>query len=169
MGQFKDSTGRDWRIEINVATVKLVREILKVDLLDLDGGTLIKQLIDDPVLLVDVIYVVCQDQAIDSGVTDQQFGRAMSGDAIDRATQCLLEALTDFFPQHRRRLLKTAVRRFEELEAKGAAALETRINSPAIEARMDQEIRRLDETLKESTSGDSSGDLPDRSASIQDR
>ena len=108
--QFTDNAARAWKIELNVWAVKRVRDLLHVDLLDLDGGAaeepgkgLLFRLIADPVLLVDVVYVVCREQAETLGITDEKFGRAMAGDAIDGATKAFLEELADFTPSPRDR------------------------------------------------------------------
>jgi len=110
MRNFKDNADRTWTLTLNVYTVKKVRDLLDVDLLDLsdsgdakDGNSLLYRLIADPVLLVDVLYVVCKEQADGASVTDEQFGRAMAGDAIDAATRALLEELADFTPSPRDR------------------------------------------------------------------
>jgi ribosome biogenesis protein Tsr3 len=52
---------------------------------------------------VDVLFVVCKNQADQAGVTDEQFGMAMGGDAIDLATKAFLEELTSFTPSPRDR------------------------------------------------------------------
>ena len=108
MRNFKDNAGRTWTVTLNVWAVKNVRDALGVDLLDLgadakDDNGLLYRLIADPVLLVDVLYVVCKDQADEANVTDEQFGRAMAGDAIDGATKAFLEELADFTPSPRDR------------------------------------------------------------------
>ncbi|MCS7168066.1 MAG: hypothetical protein RMI91_11980 [Gemmatales bacterium] len=59
------------------------------------------QLLGDPVKLVDVLYVLCQDEANARQVSDEDFGRAMFGDAAHRATEAFLQQLIDFFPSPR--------------------------------------------------------------------
>lgn len=54
-------------------------------------------------LLVDVLYCICKPEADAQNVTDEEFGRAMSGDAILQAITALLEELSDFFPNARQR------------------------------------------------------------------
>jgi hypothetical protein len=109
MRTFQDNAGRTWTIALNVWTLKRVRDLLAVDLLDLagdetnPGSGLLHRFIADPILLVDVLYVACKDQADPLGVTDEQFGRAMAGDAIDAATRAFLEELADFTPSPRDR------------------------------------------------------------------
>jgi hypothetical protein len=109
MRTFQDNAGRTWTVAMNVWTVKKVRDLLGVDLLDVGGDEgkpgpgLLHRFIADPILLVDVLYVACKDQADPLGVTDEQFGRAMAGDAIDAATRAFLEDLADFTPSPRDR------------------------------------------------------------------
>ena len=50
MRQFKDNAGRTWTVDINVATLKSVRGLTGVDLMQVIEGTLIEKFIRDPVL-----------------------------------------------------------------------------------------------------------------------
>jgi hypothetical protein len=63
MKTFSDNSGRSWGVTINVGAVKRVRDACGVNLLDAVGGTLIQQLIDDPVLLADIVYCLCKEAA----------------------------------------------------------------------------------------------------------
>jgi hypothetical protein len=103
MKTFTDNAGRTWTIAINVATVRRVRDLLGVDLLEIVEGKLIDRLIRDPILLCDVVYAVCKPEADAQNVTAEQFGQAMAGDAIDHATRALLGNLADFSPSPRDR------------------------------------------------------------------
>lgn len=105
MKTFTDNAGRTWTVTINVDAIKRVRTLVQVNLLDVldDGCKLLAELHDDPVLLVDVLYCICKPEADAQNVTDEEFGRAMSGDAILQASTALLEELSDFFPNARQR------------------------------------------------------------------
>jgi len=103
MKTFTDNAGRTWTVAINVDAIKRVRDLLDVDLLEIVEGPLIEKLIRDPVLLCDVVYAVCKPEADAKGVTDEDFGRAMAGDAIEHATKALLEDLVGFSPSPRDR------------------------------------------------------------------
>jgi hypothetical protein len=50
-----------------------------------------------------VVYAVCKPEAEAKGVSDEEFGRAMAGDAIEQATRALLEDLVGFSPSRRSR------------------------------------------------------------------
>jgi len=109
MMTFNDNAGRSWTVAMNVWALKRVRDSLGVDLLDLgdaDGkpeDQLLYRLVADPVLLVDVLYVACKPEADERQVGDEDFGKAMAGDAIDHATKALLEEIADFIPNPRDR------------------------------------------------------------------
>ena len=61
MKTFKDNAGRTWTVAINVDAVKRVRAMLEIDLLEAVEGKLIQRLRDDPILLCDVLYVICKN------------------------------------------------------------------------------------------------------------
>ena len=154
MKTFTDTAGRTWTVTINVDAIKRVKSLLGVNLMDAVEGTLLEKLVSDPVLLCDVIYAVCKPQADAQGVRDEDFGRAMAGDAIDLATTAMLEELVEFFPLARRRLLRKALEKLRTLESMALTAAAERLDSPELESR-----------LRELIAGDSFGNLPDPSAS----
>ena len=128
MKSFTDNLGRTWTLVVNVATIKRVRALCGVDLnaiIEVEDGKpetrLLEKLSTDPVLLVDVLYAVCQPECDRRQVTDEDFGSAMAGDAIDLATSALLDEIIDFFPDAKRqafRKILSATRRFEEIAKK---------------------------------------------------
>jgi hypothetical protein len=158
---FKDNLDRSWDISINVAAVKRVRDLVGVDLLEIVEGSLIEKLIRDPVLLCDVVYAVCKPQADerDPPVTDEEFGRAMAGDAIEHATTALLEDLVSFCPSPRDRTNLGRV-----LEATNRVMDRAR---DLIEEKLDSgELERMAEQALVSA-GSSSGSPPASSESIR--
>ena len=113
MAQFTDNAERTWQVALNVDAITQVREATDFDLLlffagDTPTEQTILRLQRDPVLLVNVLYLVCKEQADALGVSDRDFGRAMAGDAIAHGTEALLEAVVNFTPnpKDRERLRK---------------------------------------------------------------
>lgn len=106
MGVFKDRTGRDWHVDVNVSALHRARTgELKLDLLDHDSFSRL----DDPEILVGVLYEICRPEIERRGVTAEQFSEALSaGDVFNAATMALLESLANFDPNHRRRAMGTA-------------------------------------------------------------
>jgi hypothetical protein len=121
MRQFKDENGRPWTINVNIGTVKRVRQMAGVDLLDLRDGNLFTELASDPVKLGDVLWVLVLDEAGAAGITDIQFAAALAGDALDSATQALLDEIVDFFPKPQRDLLRKALTKGKEMQERQMA------------------------------------------------
>lgn len=114
MRTFQDSAGRTWTVAVNVDAVKRVRDLLKEDLLDLEG--VFPRLLIDPILLCDVIFCVCKPQADAQGVSDFDFARAMAGDVIAHAKAAMVEELVDFFPEpSQREMIRLALEKYGEL------------------------------------------------------
>lgn len=105
MHAFPDTQGRTWTIQINVTAIKKVRALLNLDLFKLieDGLKPLSQLLADPVQLTDVLYCLCQEAAQALQISDEDFGRAMGGDALLHASEAFVEELIDFFPDARTR------------------------------------------------------------------
>ncbi len=105
MRSFTDNLGRAWTVTINVAAIKRVRGLVNVDLYKLvdDGFKPLAALVSDPVQLADVLYCLCKDEADAKQISDEDFGRALGGDAITLAADAFVEELIDFFPDARAR------------------------------------------------------------------
>jgi len=154
MATFTDADGREWVIDIDVNALRRVKKRLDLKLMDVIGGETLDRLADDPVLLVDMLYVLCEEQAQRDGVSDAEFGRAMRGDALDAAVSAFLEALADFCPSRKGTILRRLI-----ATGKGA---EDRILATAEEMLTSGEVDRL---LSGSLSPTPSPDSPDSSAS----
>ena len=117
MKTFKDTSGREWTLAITIDAVKRIRDLLKIDLLDLFGGEppLLTRLDTDVILLCDTIFVALKPQADTAGVSSEQFGAALGGDAIIAARDAFMEALSDFFQSLRRPEVVKAISKQTEL------------------------------------------------------
>jgi hypothetical protein len=162
MKTFQDNLGHPWivTVTVNVDAVKRVRNLLNVNLLEVAEGKLLERLANDPVLLCDVPYVLIKPDADKRNVSDEEFGRAMGGDAILQATEALLEELVDFFPQPKRRLLRTAREKLKSWEAQAPATVEEKLAGPELQAQVENALKSF---------GNSSGNSPELSASTPAR
>lgn len=144
MPKFNDSKGRTWAVKLDAPTIRAVRTTFDgLDLASRDCTTYDK-LANDPVLLVDVLYTICEKQATAAGVSDVDFGEALVGDAIDHACSALLEGLLDFLPQRTRALLTAIAKKNEKIRDHAIARAMEAINNPDLERRA---MEKLDEAL----------------------
>ena len=150
MKTFTDNMGRTWTLVVNVATIKRVRALCGVDLnsiVEVEDGKpsakLLERLSGDPVLLVDVLYAVCRPECDQKGVSDEDFGAAMAGDAVEQATDALLDEIVDFFPAAKRKAFQrilSASRRFGEAARR---RLEATLADGRFEDALVSELERL--------------------------
>ena len=166
MKTFNDNAGRTWTVSLNIDAIKRVRSLVKVDLTEAVGGKLLERLTTDPVLLCDVLFAVCKSEADAKNITDEDFGRALAGDAIDAATTALLEELVNFFPrENQRRVLGKAIGKTKTLQNKAIQVAELRLDSPELEQLMEQ---ALNDAASLPLSGVSYGNSPESPESTRE-
>ncbi|MGD8453660.1 MAG: hypothetical protein PVJ57_17750 [Phycisphaerae bacterium] len=161
MKVFKDNENREWQLAVNVNAMKRVRGLLDVNLLDFLDNRIVERFYGDPVLLCDVIYAICKPQADAAGVSDEDFGRAMAGDAIDAATKALLKELVNFCPSPRDRAnLNRVLDVTQTVMDRARDVIETKL----AEIDVDQIVEQVQTSLNAG-----SGSVPASLASIPDR
>jgi hypothetical protein len=103
MATFKDNENREWTLYIDIQAARDIRKQLGVDILDIVDG--LNRIAADPVLLVDVLWMLVAQQAERLQISDEDFGRSLRGEAIEVACDAFMDALTDFSPPRQRRIL----------------------------------------------------------------
>lgn len=162
MAKFQDTAGREWTVEITVQDVKRVRALAGVDLLGVaeEDGRLLASLATDPVALCDVLYALVKPEADRLGVSDEDFGRGLAGDAIEHATGALMEALIGFFPNPRdRKIMQTALEKVRAAMDLARDRVEADLASGRVEAAVESRLAELG--LPSTSSPASSGSIPD--------
>ena len=161
MKTFTDNTGRTWTLSVTVGTIKRVRALCGVDLANIiktPNVGLLERLASDPVLLVDVLFAVCKPEADTKGITDEEFGRAMAGDAIELAATALLDEIIDFFPEAKRKVFRKILDASRRFEARSKQALTELLEDPAFDEKIDQALNQL--TISSSVSPELPESIP---------
>ena len=169
MAAFKDQNGKEWTVTLDAPKIRSVRNECKLDLAAIDDRPY-ERMYDDTILLVDVLWVLCREQAQKANITDVQFGEALVGDTIERATEAVLAAILDFFPSRKRTLLQTLASKGQRLREVSIAKAMERLNDPGLEERllaaMDAQTEAaLNEAISKLTPSTSATSLPESSAS----
>lgn len=171
MKTFADNAGRDWVIEINVASLKRVKGLTGTDLIALAVSmdtSVAERLASDPILLCDVLYAVCKPQTDERGVSDEDFGRAMAGDAIESATVALLEDIVGFCPSPRdRAALGRVLTAMRDARNKARDLVDQNLDRMIEGGEMSRVIEDAMSGSLPATSGDSSTSAPASSGSIR--
>ena len=149
MKTFTDNKGRTWEVALNIRQMKRVRDVLGVDLVNVisatkDGGVstdTLERVANDPILLVDILWVLCENQAKEAGISDEDFGYSLAGESVEEATRAFLDELVDFFPGARRLYLRKAVDIARKYERESAEVLQKVLESPEFEERLKTSLR----------------------------
>ncbi len=159
MKSFTDNNGRTWILHITVGAIKRVRALCGVDIANIitvSGGgkpkmELLERLASDPVLLVDVLYAVCKEEADAKNISDEEFGRGMAGDAIEYATAALLDEIVDFFPEAKRRVFQKILAATRRFEVKSKQALTKLLEDPELDQKIDEALEALTKSSSNSS------------------
>jgi len=161
MATFKDSQDREWTIAIDAPTIMAIREDCDANFLqhDSEEDNTYNRMLEDPVLLCRVIFLLCKVERESRGVSEETFYLGVIGDAIDRATDALLKAIVNFTPRRTRVLLEMFASQ-EKIRQTAIEKAATRINSPELAAEIseklaakaDAEIEKVLTQLKSATS-----------------
>ena len=151
MKSFTDTESREWTLSLTIDSVKRVRALLDVNLLELEAGNppLLTRLGTNVILLCDVIFVLVKPQADAAGVTDEQFGAAMGGDAILAAQAAFYDEIIDFFRRLSRGDLVKAVEAQRRMIDLAVARIEMKIGALDLEAAVNSTLGKLSMNLPE--------------------
>ncbi|MDR1957609.1 MAG: hypothetical protein LBQ54_00935 [Planctomycetaceae bacterium] len=97
---FTDNEGRHWSPKINLYTASRIKRNLDVNIEDFNA---LNAAITDPCSRCDLLFLSIEDQAIKNGVTPESFGRSLAGDVMKEATEALLNVISDFFEDAKKR------------------------------------------------------------------
>ena len=155
MPSFKDNIDREWQISLTAQSIQQIRNDCDPSFLLKDGelSNTFLRLQSDPVLLCRVIFLLCAVQRQERAVLEEDFYMQVIGDAIDRATEALLEAIVIFSPARTRKVLEVFQSQ-DRLQQEAIAKACARISDPKLQAevmrRMETEIdARVEKVLSQ--------------------
>jgi hypothetical protein len=101
---FTDRHGRTWTLLLTFGVVDRIKEHTNgdIDFHDImeDSTKLAKLLMDkNGRRMCECLYVICEKQIQDAGLTPEEWADSFDGRTIDRAMTGVIGALADFFPR----------------------------------------------------------------------
>lgn len=158
---FTDTKGRLWTIMISGYELKRVREMTGVRLADLDddGYQPLAALLKDTEKFIDVVYVLCLDDANERKVTDVEFGRSLAGDVLTEAAESFRRAFEDFCPSQRRKTLQSLAAKAKTLQEKAGDLVAETIENVDPERIIEELRQRLSERKKSVANSPESAEL----------
>ncbi len=150
MATFKDRNGKEWVIEFDGPLLEQVEQATGFDISNEDGSGLIQACQKGPTI-VRICWILCQQQAAKTGVSAEDFGRAMAcGEAIEGAEKALRQALTDFTRPSRRGALTAVLTSQDRVTAETVAALVEKVSDQATQDQIVDAMKaRMADTLEQ--------------------
>lgn len=96
---FKDSSGRDWKLKLNYGLILDVKDQTDLDLDALLSNPKVfaEIILANPKKLIELLWVICEEQAKAYDVTPRDFGRMFDRETLDTSTNALIESIVDFY------------------------------------------------------------------------
>lgn len=140
---------RRWDVEINLGTVIKIQKTLAIDIMqafevDAKGNLktdVLDQLRTDPALLVNVLFICCEKQAVERKVNEEDFGNLfVAGEMIENATNALLQGILNIQPPKKKEIFTQILEMEEQLKntifEEGKKILKDPTSRKMIEAEM---------------------------------
>lgn len=123
---FRDTEGRIWRLSVTIGRARLIKQATGVDFLHIPDGRFFLELRSNPETFGSVLWLLCEKQALamNPPLQPAEFVDGLGGDALDDARKAITEAGINFTHAAGRGVLRTALRKMEQAEAKAMNAIE---------------------------------------------
>jgi hypothetical protein len=142
MAKFKTLDGKEWVIDVTYLTVKRVRDLCGVNVLDicnLDKESLSGWVADD-LKVLEVVCAVVRPQLAAIDMADDEFFAACDGQVLKEAVERLVDQVSDFFQEPRKGLVKKVIAKLREtekkMEAQAAKAIDAALSQCDFEAAL---------------------------------
>ena len=130
MAEYRDNNGFTWPVYFDVKTLRAIRNKVKMkdgrpfDPLDITDTATIQSLASDPVLVVDVLWVLEESAARAAGKSWDDFQTAHRGEVLQNAVTAIAEGLADFFPALEGLAVKESLRTIRIQREQGMAQIQ---------------------------------------------
>ena len=145
--KFLDKNNQEWKVELNGPIIKDIQEQFNFKITSLDADPL-NQMANDPVMAVDVLYLLCEKQASERGMDSRAFGECLPP-GIDGPLEALREALINFFPLGKKSAIRSALEASQRFQEKASQILaEDLLNEDRMERLVDMARKKLTEEME---------------------
>jgi nitrate reductase NapAB chaperone NapD len=153
-----DRNGKTWLVEVTVPAIGRIdtQTGFNINKILDEKGKQLNALVDNPVLLIGVLYAICEPQIKEREMTPEEFGISFVGDQLRFAALAILRAMVVFLPSpDQRELLRKMIVILEGVQTKRTTAtldvLDELDTDAAIEAVYEELLRKAEELEAEQT------------------
>ena len=159
MSSFKDKTGQEWTVSLDPVIADEIKQKHQIEIVNLEKDPMLK-LRTDPMNLVAVMYLICQEQIQSRNLSPEQFAKLLPfpPDAMLTAVE---ESIVSFFPtgrhSHVREVLASYANMGQKTDELTTAKMRSVMDNPQtmklLSAKADREIETAIKTLTDSPVG----------------
>lgn len=163
---WNDAAGHPWPIVVNTSLIRVCREQLQVELVDVPA--IFDRLASDVPLLAGVLWLASRDLAKERKIEQSDFENLLIGDVWEGAANALADAIVDFFPSSRRNVLRTLREKQKAVIAEGLAIGQRQLANPKLDSALTGALQQAEADIEAQWSklGSGSTSLPATAASI---
>jgi len=116
MAQFTDTANRVWELRLTAPLIKKIAELHSVQLTNLESDPL-QKLRNDPMLLVSVVYLICQSKIESLGIDPEKFAETLPSPP-DTMLEAVGDSIVNFYPSGRHSHVRETLTKFAEMGTK---------------------------------------------------
>lgn len=144
MHKFKDNQGREWSVALDGWQINRLKNELGFVAVDFES---IEKARTDYGLLANILFVLCESEAKERKVTDEDFGRSLFGQAMEDARDAYLKATIDFFPPSQQETLKTVLEKMASVQDQAVTLAKRKVNSLAMDEAIQREMAKAEKDI----------------------
>jgi hypothetical protein len=99
--------------------------------------TPLESLMNDPMLVVEVLYSLCRNQAASKGITGEAFGELFDYETIQGAVAALVEEIINFTPPVKRKVLMKMYEQGQRVMGEAEKEAEKILENPEFEKEVE--------------------------------
>lgn len=159
MQQFTDRTGQAWEVRLDPVLADEIKQAHGIEIVNLEKDPM-QKLRTDPMILVAVMHILCQDQIKSRNLSPQQFAKLLPFPP-DEMLSAVEAAIVSFFPTGRHSHVREVLASYQSMGTKTdeliTAKMSAVIQDPATTRMMsnmaDAEIAKATKAMIGSPSG----------------
>ena len=147
MPEFTDTRGHTWPLAFDYSLARRIKKEAGLDFVNAHDGKAIEAIYRSDEKLVQVLWLLCQEQAAREQIDEEDFGRGLAGDALGSAIDALQEALVLFSRPANRPVLTQILAKAREAQAAEQELVIAKLTSEKVTELMRAKARQVSQEI----------------------
>lgn len=147
MPEFTDTRQRVWPLAFDYTLARRIKKEAGLDFVNAHDGKAIEGIYRSDEKLVQVLWLLCQEQAEREQIDEEEFGRGLGGDALGAAIDALQEALVLFSRPANRPVLEQILAKAREAQDAEQKLVMEKLGSQKVTDLMQAKAREVSDKI----------------------